>query len=73
MTPEEAKEAIDLTIQSLPESLKNSNDFKLLVSKKIANALLMYINILSGHPMSGKICFESGEYFKWRGVNCKVA
>lgn len=72
MTKEEAREAIDLTVESLPDSLRYSADFELFVSKGMANTLLLSINILSGHPMSTKVCFESGEQFKWRGVNCKV-
>lgn len=79
MTQEEAREAIDLTIQSMPNSLRYSNDFELLVSKEMANTLLrsmspvfLSLNLLSGFPLSNKVCFESGEKFKWRGVTCKV-
>lgn len=73
MTALEVIKAVDLNIDSIPESIKEYEYFSMLVSKDVANLILAHVKDMSGDSIIQKDSFNSGDKFKYKGLNFKVA
>lgn len=71
MTSIEAVILMDRMIESMPDNRPDGLGF--LVSLEISNALLDYVKSIGYNPLNGKLVFEKGDEFTWKGIKCKVS